>query len=52
MSTANPRWGSPRIAGKFAKLAIRVAKSTVEKYIVQIHLRRNNHIFTPWVSST
>jgi len=35
MSTANPRWGSPRIVGEFAKLGIRVAKSTVEKYMVR-----------------
>jgi transposase InsO family protein len=35
MSTANPRWGSPRIVGELAKLGIRVAKSTVEKYMVR-----------------
>jgi putative transposase len=35
MSMANPRWGSPRIVGEFAKLGIRVAKSTVEKYMVR-----------------
>ena len=32
MSRANPLWGAPRIQGEFAKLGIRVAKSTVEKY--------------------
>ncbi len=35
MSSANPRWGSPRIVGELAKLGIRVAKSTVEKYMVR-----------------
>jgi len=31
MSTANPRWGSPRIVGELAKLGVQVAKATVEK---------------------
>ncbi len=35
MSSANPRWGSPRIVGELAKLGIHVAKSTVEKYMVR-----------------
>jgi hypothetical protein len=35
MSTANPGWGSPRILGELAKLGIRIAKSTVEKYMVR-----------------
>jgi putative transposase len=35
MSTANPRWGSPRIVGELAKLGIHVAKATVEKYMVR-----------------
>ena len=30
MSSANPRWGSPRIVGELAKLGIQVAKATVE----------------------
>jgi transposase InsO family protein len=35
MSRANPLWGSPRIQGELAKLAIDVAKSTVEKYMAR-----------------
>ncbi len=35
MSSANPGWGSPRIVGELAKLGIRVAKATVEKYMVR-----------------
>ena len=35
MSTANPRWGSPRILGELGKLGIEIAKSTVEKYMVR-----------------
>ncbi len=35
MSSANAGWGSPRIVGELAKLGIRVAKSTVEKYMVR-----------------
>ena len=34
MSRANPGWGSPRIVGELAKLGIRVAKATVEKYMI------------------
>jgi putative transposase len=33
---ANPTWGSPRIVGERRKLGIEVAKSTVEKYRVQL----------------
>jgi transposase InsO family protein len=35
MSSANPRWGSPRIVGELAKLGIHVAKATVERYMVR-----------------
>ena len=35
ISTANPRWGSPRILGELRKLGIAVAKSTIEKYRVR-----------------
>ena len=35
MSTANPRWGSPRNVGELEKLGIHVAKATVEKYMVR-----------------
>ena len=35
MSTANPGWGSPRIVGELAKLGIRVAKATAEKYMAR-----------------
>ena len=35
MSSANPRWGSPRIAAELAKLGIPVAKATVEKYMLR-----------------
>ena len=35
MSTANPRWGSPRILGELRKLGIEIAKSTIEKYKVR-----------------
>jgi hypothetical protein len=34
MSRANPGWGSPRIVGEL-ELGIRVAKATVEKYMVR-----------------
>jgi putative transposase len=37
ISTANPRWGSPRILGELRKLGITVAKSTVEKYRIRPH---------------
>jgi transposase InsO family protein len=36
MSSANPRWGSPRIVGELAKLGIHVAKATVERYMVRL----------------
>src|SRR5262249_22673135 len=35
ISSANARWGSPRILGELQKLGIEVAKSTVEKYRVR-----------------
>src|SRR5207244_6101219 len=35
ISTANPLWGTPRIVGELAKLGIKVAKSTVDKYRVR-----------------
>ena len=35
VSTANPSWGSPRIVGELARLAITLAKSTVEKHRVR-----------------
>jgi len=35
ISSANARWGSPRIVGELKKLGIDVAKSTVEKYRVR-----------------
>ena len=35
ISMANPGWGSPRIVGELAKLAIAVSKSTVEKYMLR-----------------
>ena len=35
ISQANPLWGSPRILGELKKLGIKVAKSTVEKYMVR-----------------
>ena len=35
MSTANPSWGSPRIVGELQKLALAVAKATVERYVVR-----------------
>jgi transposase InsO family protein len=35
MSSANPLWGAPRIVGELRKIGIRVAKSTVEKYMVR-----------------
>src|SRR5262245_21299100 len=38
LSTANPRWGAPRIHGELLKLGIAVSQSTVAKYM-QRHLR-------------
>jgi putative transposase len=36
MWQTNPTWGAPRIVGELRKLGIEVAKSTVEKYRVQM----------------
>ncbi len=35
ISTANPRWGSPRIVAELRKLGIAVAKSTIDKYRIR-----------------
>jgi transposase InsO family protein len=35
MSSANPLWGAPKIQGELGKIGIEVAKSTVERYMVQ-----------------
>ena len=35
MSSANPRWGAPRIHGDLLKLGIEVSQSTVAKYMVR-----------------
>ena len=35
MSAANPRWGAPRIHGELGKLGIKVAETTVAKYMVR-----------------
>jgi transposase InsO family protein len=35
MSIANPFWGSPRIMGELGKLGIKVAKRTIEKYMLK-----------------
>ena len=35
VSGANPLWGTPRIVGELAKLGIKVAKSTVDKYRIR-----------------
>ena len=35
MSMANPRWGAPRIVGELGKIGIKVAKSSVEIYMVR-----------------
>ena len=35
VSGANPLWGTPRIVGELAKLGIKVAKATVDKYLVR-----------------
>src|SRR6266404_8240018 len=34
MSSANPRWGAPRIHGELQKLGIHLAQATVAKYMV------------------
>jgi hypothetical protein len=44
LSAANPTWGSSRIMAELGKLAIAVAKSTVEKYRV----RRSNPSSPTW----
>lgn len=36
LSTMNSTWGSPHIVGELGKLGIVVAKSTVEKYMVEV----------------
>src|ERR1700745_1331132 len=35
MSSANPRWGAPRIHGELQKLGIHLAQATVAKYMVR-----------------
>jgi hypothetical protein len=35
MSSANPRWGAPRIHGELQKLGIHLAQTTVAKYMVR-----------------
>jgi hypothetical protein len=35
MSSANPRWGAPRIHGELLKLGFEIAESTVAKYMVR-----------------
>ena len=35
MSTANPRWGAPRIHGELLKLGFQLSEATVAKYIVR-----------------
>ena len=35
MSSANPRWGAPRIHGELLKLGIEVSQATVAKYMVR-----------------
>src|SRR5271167_3080745 len=35
MSAANPHWGAPRIHGELGKLGIKVAETTVAKYMVR-----------------
>jgi hypothetical protein len=35
MSSANPRWGAPRLHGELLKLGIRLAQATVAKYMVR-----------------
>jgi putative transposase len=35
MSKANPFWGSPRIRDELKKIGIKLAKSTIEKYMVK-----------------
>ena len=35
MSRENPLWGSPRIRDELALLGLKIAKSTVEKYMIK-----------------
>ena len=35
ISSANPRWGAPRLHGELLKLGIRLAQATVAKYMVR-----------------
>jgi hypothetical protein len=35
MSSSNPLWGAPRIAGELRKIGIDLAKSTVARYMVR-----------------
>jgi len=35
MSSANPRWGAPRIHGELMKLGIDIGETTVAKYMVR-----------------
>ena len=35
MSLANPRWGAPRVHGELLKLGLKLAESTVAKYMVR-----------------
>ena len=44
MSEANPLWGAPRIHGELQKLGIKVAQSSVEKYMS----KRNRPRGQPW----
>ncbi len=44
MSEANPVWGAPRIHGELLKLGIKVASSSVEKYM----RKRNRPRGQPW----
>ncbi len=45
ISRQNPLWGSPRIRDELALLGLKVAKSTVEKYMIKD--RRLTRISTP-----
>ena len=46
MSTANPRWGAPRIHGELLKLGIQVSQATVGRYM----MRRANAPSPTWRS--
>src|SRR5437870_13348263 len=43
MSQANPLWGAPRIHGELLKLGIKVAPSTVAKYLRRHGKRSEEH---------